>query len=239
MIDITYNDLNIVYEDNHIIVVVKPFNVPTQEDSSGDKDMVTLLKEYLVAKYNKPGNAFIGLVHRLDRPTGGLMVFAKTSKAAARLTESIKNGDFEKSYFAVLNGTMKDKIGRLDNYLQKNEKTNIVSVVPMGCLGAKRAVLDYKTLEVHDNISLVQVALYTGRSHQIRVQMKNAGCPLVGDVKYAEDKYIKAENLALWSVQIRFTHPTTKEKLMFRVYPDVTVFPWNKFDIERHLSIKI
>ncbi|MBR2984642.1 MAG: RNA pseudouridine synthase, partial [Clostridia bacterium] len=125
----TYKDINIIYEDNHLLVVVKPQNIPSQEDSSGDKDMLTLLKEYLVESKNKPGNAFLGLVHRLDRPTGGVMVFAKTSKAAARLTESIQNGSFEKKYLAVVLGEIKQKQGRLDNYLMKYPKLNVVKVV--------------------------------------------------------------------------------------------------------------
>jgi len=237
--NISYKDIPILYEDNHILVVVKPFNVPSQEDASKDKDMLTLLKEYLQVTYEKPGNVFLGLVHRLDRPTGGVMVFAKTSKAAARLTESITTGEFEKKYFAVLSAVPEAKNGRLDNYLLKDEARNIVTVVPMGIKGAKRAVLDYKIIERKDDICLSEVNLYTGRSHQIRVQTAHIGCPIVGDVKYAGDRLIKADNLALWSTEIRFPHPTKKDIMVFRAFPDETVFPWNQFDLERHLSIKI
>lgn len=236
---ITYKDIPILYEDNHILVVVKPFNVPSQEDATKDPDMLTLLKEYLRETYQKPGNIFLGLVHRLDRPTGGVMVFAKTSKAAQRLSESIVEGDFEKKYFAVLADTPKDKRGRLHNYLLKDEVKNVVSVVPMGVKGAKEAVLDYALLEKKERLSLVEVRLYTGRSHQIRVQTANIGCPIVGDVKYAGKKYVKSDNLALWSTEIRFTHPTQKEVMVFRAFPDDTAFPWSEFDIERHLSVKI
>ena len=235
----TYKNIPILYEDNHILVVVKPFNVPSQEDSSEDADMLTLLKEYLKEKYDKPGNVFLGLVHRLDRPTGGVMVFAKTSKAAARLTESITSGEFDKKYFAVLSAVPSENNGRLDNYLLKDEEHNVVRVVPMGIKGAKRAVLDYKIIEKKDDICLAEVYLYTGRSHQIRVQTSHIGCPIVGDRKYAGDKYVKADNLALWSVEIRFPHPTKKDIMVFRAFPDDSVFPWNAFDIERHLSVKI
>lgn len=237
--NIDYHEIPIAYEDNHILVVVKPFNVPSQEDASGDKDMLTLLKEYLRDKYDKKGNVYLGLVHRLDRPTGGVMVFAKTSKAAARLTESITSGDFEKKYLAVLSDIPAEKHGRLQNYLFKDEEKNIVSVVPMGIKGSKEAVLDYKILEKKDKICLAEIILYTGRSHQIRVQTAYIGCPVVGDMKYAGKKYVKSDNLALWSTEIRFTHPTKQEVMVFRAIPDYETFPWSEFDIERHLNMKI
>ena len=236
---ITYQDIPILYEDNHILVVVKPFNVPSQEDSTKDPDMLTLLKEYLKEKYDKQGNVFLGLVHRLDRPTGGVMVFAKTTKAAQRLFDSIKEGDFEKKYFAVLSDIPAEKHGRLHNYLYKDEVRNIVSVVPMGVKDAKEAVCDYKIIEKKDRICLAEILLYTGRSHQIRGQTAHIGCPVVGDVKYAGKKYIKSPNLALWSAEIKFTHPTKKDVMVFRAFPDETAFPWNEFDIERHLSVKM
>ena len=236
---ISYKDIPIIYEDNHILVVVKPFNVPSQEDSSGDPDMLTLLKEYLREKYEKPGNVFLGLVHRLDRPTGGVMVFAKTTKAAQRLFDSITEGDFDKKYLAVLSDIPKEKNGRLHNYLYKDENKNIVTVVPMGVKGAKEAALDYKILEQKDKLCLAEIRLYTGRSHQIRVQTSFIGCPVVGDLKYAGKKYVKSDNLALWSTEIRFTHPTKKEVMVFRAFPNEDAFPWSQFDIERHLSVKI
>ncbi|MBO4472941.1 MAG: RluA family pseudouridine synthase [Clostridia bacterium] len=236
---VTYHDIPIIYEDNHIIVVVKPFNVPSQEDASKDPDMLSLLKEYLRETYDKQGNVYLGLVHRLDRPTGGVMVFAKTSKAAERLCESITSGDFEKRYFAVLSDVPREKRGRLENYLAKDEVKNIVSVVPMTVKGAKQAVLDYKILEKKEPLCLADIHLYTGRSHQIRVQTAYIGCPIVGDQKYAGKKYIRAEHLALWSTEIKFTHPTKKEVMVFRAFPDDTAFPWSEFDIERHLSIKM
>ncbi len=239
MENITYRDLNIVFEDNHIIVVVKPYNIPTQEDISGDADMVKLLKEYLVKTYNKPGNAYIGLVHRLDRPTGGVMVFAKTSKAAARLSENIKNGELEKKYLAVVKGLPRKAAERLDNYLFKYENLNVVKVVPMSTEGAKRAVLDYKLLEGKDDVSLVSINLLTGRSHQIRVQMEFIGNPLIGDNKYGKASDPRSENLALWASELRFPHPVSKEIMVFRVYPDIKEYPWSEFDVDRHLRITI
>jgi len=234
-----YRDLNIVFEDNHLLVVVKPQNVPSQGDESGDKDMLTLLKEYLADKYNKQGNVYLGLVHRLDRPTGGVMVFAKTSKCAERLSESMRNGDLEKKYLAVVQGELPAKNGRLDNYLYKYASLNIVKVVPPTTEGAKRAVLDYKALAVKDNQTLVQIKLYTGRSHQIRAQMSFIGNPLVGDAKYGALKSRNPMPLALWAYELRFPHPITKESMVFRVYPDVGVAPWNLFDIDGQLRITI
>ncbi|NCA67272.1 MAG: RluA family pseudouridine synthase [Clostridia bacterium] len=239
MKDINYKDLNIVFEDNHIIVVVKPYNVPSQEDSSGDKDMLTLLKEYLVETYTKPGNAFLGLVHRLDRPTGGVMVFAKTSKAAARLTESIQAGELEKKYLAVVKGKTRRNSEKLDDYLYKYENLNLVKVVPMTTAGAKRAVLVYKLLEEKEDNSLITVNLLTGRSHQIRVQMEFIGNPLLGDVKYNKTPDPKCNNLALWATELRFPHPTTRDIMVFRLYPDLEEYPWNQFDLDRHLRITI
>ncbi len=235
----TYEDINIIYEDNHLLVVVKPQNVPSQEDDSGDKDMLTLLKEYLIASKNKPGNAFLGLVHRLDRPTGGVMVFAKTSKAAARLTESIKNGTLEKKYLAVTLGEVKPKTARLEHYLLKYPSLNIVKVVPQATDGAKLAVLDYKTLETQSDMSLVLVNLYSGRSHQIRVQFEFGGYPLIGDVKYGGDRCNKNCNMALWATELRFPHPISGEIMVFKVYPPTEDYPWNKFDIEKHLTLTI
>lgn len=239
MKEFCYKDLNIIYEDNHIIVVVKPHNVPSQGDNSGDKDMLTIIKEYLVDTYNKAGNAFLGLVHRLDRPTGGVMVFAKTSKAAARLTESIKNGELEKKYLAVVKGRPRKNNEKLDNYLFKYENLNIVKVVPMTTQGAKRAVLEYKLLEEKEGMGLVAVNLMTGRSHQIRVQMEFIGNPLIGDAKYGKDNCATPSNLALWANELRFAHPVTKNIMVFRVYPDVEEYPWRIFDIDRHLRITI
>lgn len=234
-----YNDLNIVYEDNHIIVVVKPQGIPSQQDKSGDDDMLTLVRRYLIEKYNKPGNAYVGLVHRLDRPTGGVMVFAKTSKAAERLHESLLNGEVEKTYLAVVSGVPRQKRERLEDYLQKYESLNIVKVVPPVTKGAKKAVLYYTVLDTKEDCSLVSVKLETGRSHQIRVQMSNIGNPLLGDVKYGPSKSRCSYDLALWSSEIKFSHPVTKETLVFRVYPDKEKYPFSLFDIDGFLKVSM
>ena len=225
--------LDVVYEDNHVVVVLKPQNVPSQEDSSGDLDMLNMVKEYVKEKYNKPGNVFIGLVHRLDRPTGGLMAFARTSKAASRLTEEIQSGDFEKTYFAITCGIPREKQGRLTHYLKKDEKNNIVEIVPKLEKGAKEASLLYKVLETYgDKYALVEVNLLTGRSHQIRVQMAAIGCPLFGDVKY--NGRAAGKNLALWATKLEFLHPTTKDRLVFKSYPP-EMEPWKSFKIEKYI----
>lgn len=223
--------LDIVYEDNHIIVVVKPQNVPAQEDSSKDKDLLTMVKEYIKEKYEKPGNVYVGLLHRLDRPTGGLMIFAKTSKAAARLSESIREGEVDKKYLAVCVGKPQFKTNQLINYLKKNEKENVVQIVPQGEEGAKKAVLNYKTIESKDKLSLLEVELETGRSHQIRVQLSAIKCPIFGDVKYGGD-IVKGWNLALWAYSLRFIHPVTKQIMNFCCYPPVEDTPWKYFQIK-------
>jgi len=218
-------DLNIIHEDNHIIVVIKPQNVPTQEDESGDPDMLTILKEHM-------GRPFCGLVHRLDRPTGGVMVFAKTSKAAARLCAQIQDGRFQKKYLAVVLGEPKQRSGELVDYLLKNSKTNVVEVVPSATKDAKRAELTYKLLNTKNQVSLVEICLLTGRSHQARVQMAHLGHPIFGDAKYGGDKLAKGWNLALWAYELKFEHPTTQDTLKFVVNPPETT-PWDKFDFQR------
>lgn len=231
MKELTYEDINIVYEDNHILVVVKPQNIPVCGDSSGDQNLLDLLKSYIVDKYNKPGDAYLGLVHRLDRPTGGVMVFAKTSKAAARLAENIKKGELEKKYFAVTVGIMRDKRGVLENMLLKNEEKNMVYAVPYTTVGAKKAVLQFETINEVDGLGLVDIKLITGRSHQARVQLATQNTPIYGDQKYGKGKSPANTRLALWAVQLRFPHPTTKEMMVFRVLPPEDMTPWNKFTI--------
>ena len=207
-----YQMINIIYEDNHLLVVEKPINIPVQEDNSKDKDLLTLLKEYIKEKYNKPGNVYLGLVHRLDRPTGGLMVFAKTSKCASRLSEQIRTNQMKKEYHAVITGILKVKEGKLEDYLLKDEKTNIVTVNKSG----KYSSLTYKVVREVNNYSLVKINLETGRSHQIRVQFSSRGYPLYGDHKY--NKNVKDnETLALYATSLSFYHPITKELLTFNL----------------------
>lgn len=224
--------LNVVYEDNQVVVVVKPHNQPSQEDESKDLDLLSEVKAYVKEKYNKPGEAFIGLVHRLDRPTGGLMVFARTSKAASRLSKQISEHETEKKYYCVVEGFVKEKKGTLINYLKKDEKNNIVKVVPQSEEGAKKAELSYVLLDTKGDLSLLEVTLKTGRSHQIRVQLSSRNIPIYGDQKY--NKNTKGKTLALWAGKLSFTHPTTKEKMTFMASPDASKAPWNKFYIDKY-----
>ena len=225
---------NIIYEDNHIIVVIKPQNIPTQEDSSGDEDMLSILKDYIKQRDNKPGNVFVGLVHRLDRPTGGVMVFAKTSKAARRLTQEIKDKQLSKKYLCVVNGVPQIESDRLVTFLKKDEKTNSVHIAPRTEDGSKEAILEYQVIDKVDKLSLIKVDLITGRSHQIRVQMSSQlHCPIYGDFKYGDSKH--KCNLALWAYELTFIHPVSKEKMRFVVGPDDVNLAFKKFEktIER------
>lgn len=203
--------INIVYEDNHLLVVEKPINIPSQEDNSKDMDLLNMLKEYIKEKYNKPGNVYLGLVHRLDRPVGGLMVFARTSKSASRLSEQIKNKTFTKVYNAVVTGNIEQHNTLKDNLL-KDEKSNIVKVHPDG----KEAILEFYKIKQIDDLSLIDIYLKTGRSHQIRVQLANHGYPLYGDQKYNKDSKV-GEQLALFAKKIEFEHPTTKKHMCFEL----------------------
>lgn len=229
--------LNVLYEDNQIIVVLKPQNVPTQSDNSNNVDMLTMVKKYIKEKYNKPGDAFVGLVHRLDRPTGGIMVFARNSKSAKRLSEEFSSHDddvIEKVYYAVTTKVVREKTKTLVNYLQKNEKENIVKVVPMLTTGAKKAELNYRELENDGVMSLLEVKILTGRSHQIRVQLSALGYPLYGDAKYGKNKNMASKNLGLWAGKLTFTHPTTKDKMVFMACPDTTKEPWKRFNMDKY-----
>lgn len=220
--------ISVLLEDNHLLGVVKPVNIPVQEDASGDADMLTLLKSDLKIRHDKPGNVFLGLVHRLDRPVGGAMIFAKTSKAASRLSDSVRTHSIRKTYAAVTNGIPREREGHLVHYLLKNERTNTVTAVRKGTPGAKEAILDYKVLAEDGNRALIHVELHTGRSHQIRVQMSSIGCPLYGDQKYGAALTKPGEQIALWSVRLRFPHPVTKESTLLISLPPETA-PWTQF----------
>ena len=210
--------LKVLYEDNHIIVVIKPYNIPSQSDKTNDIDMLSLVKEYIKEKYQKPGNVYVGLVHRLDRPVGGIMVFAKTSKAASRLSESIRNKSFSKTYLAVVNGKFEKQNGILENYLWKDEALNMSKVVSKDKKGAKLARLTYEVLAEKNDLSLVKINLETGRHHQIRVQFSNAGHSLYGDQKYGKDSMGK--QTALWAYRLEFKHPAKDEIMKFEALPE-------------------
>lgn len=203
--------IKVLYEDNHIIVVEKPINIPVQEDDSKDEDLLTQIKNYIKIKYNKPGNVYLGLVHRLDRPVGGVMVFAKTSKAAGRLSNQIRNNEVKKTYYAILCGKAKEK-DHLEDYLLKNEKTNTTTVNKNG----KLAILDYELIDFKNNYSLVSINLKTGRSHQIRVQFSSRNLPLYGDQRYNKNAKI-GEQIALFAKSLEFIHPVTKEFMKFEL----------------------
>jgi 23S rRNA pseudouridine1911/1915/1917 synthase len=220
--------IGVIYEDNHVIVVNKPVNIPTQADESGDPDLFSLVKAYLKEKYQKPGNVFLGLVHRLDRPVGGLMVFAKTSKAAGRLSAQVREHSFQKTYLAVVRGIPAQPRRELIDYLKKDTARNQVAVVPQGTGSAKEAMLTYEVLESHRDLSLVRVALKTGRSHQIRVQLAHIGHPLYGDQKYGALVNRPGQQLALWSWGLSFIHPVREVRLDFHSQPP-SGEPWSKF----------
>ena len=202
--------INIIYEDNHLLVVEKPINIPVQADSSGDEDLLTMLKKYLKEKYDKPGDVYLGLVHRLDRPVGGVMVFAKTSKAASRLSKQVKKHEFKKIYMAVIEGKVSDS-GTFKDRLKKDEKTNITRVSEDG----KEAELSYNLIGFVNNLSLVRISLKTGRSHQIRVQFASRKIPLYGDQKYNPNAV--KDQIALFASKLEFKHPVTKEVMSFEL----------------------
>ncbi len=223
------NKLNILYEDNHIIVVEKPVNILSQSDITGDIDMLSIVKDYIKNKYNKGGNVYVGLIHRLDRPVGGLMVFAKTSKAAKRLNEEIKNKRFIKTYIALLEGNLRES-GRLTNYLYK-DSNGISKVVDKDFIGAKEAALEYEIIKYlkEENKTLVKVNLITGRHHQIRLQFSNIGYPVYGDQRYSNtDNKVQ---IYLYAYKLSFKHPVKDEILEFKLLP--------KWDIIKNINNKL
>ncbi len=228
--------LTVLYEDNHIIVVLKPQNMPCCEDITGDLDMLSAIKDYVKVKENKPGNVYVGLVHRLDRVTGGVMVYAKSSKAASRLSEQMRNGEFEKKYLTVVVGTPKEERAVLTDYMKKNPVNNMVYVCPPTVEGAKRAELEYVTVGHKDGLSLLLVTLHTGRTHQIRVQMAHNGTPVYGDMRYGGERAVKGK-IALWSTSLGLLHPVSKEKMVFKIQPPMDITPWNLFDINDDILI--
>ena len=217
--------MEVLYCDNHILVAVKPFNMPSQSDSSGDEDMLTALKKYVGIKYSKPGNVYLGLVHRLDRPAGGVMVFARTSKAAARLSAQFAAHSQGRRYLAVVRGDMRGE-RRLVDYLAKGGD-GIVRIVGENAPGAKRAELVTRSLAVRGGLTLTDVELFTGRAHQIRVQHASAGYPLWGDARYGGGK--PGQQLALWAYMLTIKHPTRDEVMTFSARPPRSG-AWLNFD---------
>lgn len=221
-----FEGIKILYEDNHLIVCIKPAGVLSQSDGSGSPDMLTILKRYIKEKYEKPGEVYLGLVHRLDRPVSGVMVFARTSKAASRLSEQIRTRKVEKLYRCVVSGVLEGS-GRLENYISKDEDRNIVTVIDSEKPGFKVSYLDYRAIASKDGMTLVEVKLGTGRSHQIRAQMAHNGHPLVGDQKYGQ-KDDRCKDIALESFKLSFEHPVKREFIAFEA-PMPQGFPWELF----------
>jgi len=218
------NKLEVLYEDNHIIVVVKPYNVLSQGDSTGDTSIMDKVKEYIKVKYHKPGNVYLGLVHRLDRPVGGIMVFARSSKAAARLTKAFNEHKITKKYLAIVHGKMeKDKDELVDKIEKTSDGNSIISD------NGKEAILDYEVLDynVENDCSLVSIVLKTGRHHQIRVQFSSRGHYLLGDQRYG---VLDNKQISLFSYYLSFEHPVTHEILEFKRLPDKKDY-WTIFTV--------
>ena len=226
-------DLKVIYEDNHIIVVEKKPNIPSQSDKTGDIDMLSIVKSYIKEKYQKPGNVYLGLIHRLDRPVGGIMIFAKTSKAASRLSNEVREKVFKKKYLAVVDGKLDKKEGVLEDYLYKDERNNISKVVKKEKKNAKYAKLEYKVLKYNKikDLSLLEINLHTGRHHQIRVQLSNMGHSIFGDQKYGTRG--RGKQIALWAYELTIIHPTTKEKMTFTDMPEA-VGTWSILKYEEN-----
>ena len=207
--------MKVIYEDNHLLVVDKPINVPMQEDSSQDEDLLSMAKAYIKKKYNKPGDVYLGLLHRLDRPVSGVCVFARTSKAAGRISRQISDHSFRKEYIAAVEDNGLKDSGHFEDRLLKDGRTNTVKVDPQG----KIAILDYEVLRRKDNLAIVRIMLKTGRSHQIRVQFSSRNHPLWGDQRYNK-KAVKGQQIALHASRIEFRHPISNELLVFESKPD-------------------
>ena len=217
--------LNVLYEDNHLLCVEKPVNIPVQKDASGDEDLLTMCKAYLKEKYHKPGNVWLGLVHRLDRPVGGVMVFARTDKAAGRLSEAIRTDSVHKEYLAVLDGIPKEQSGTLTDWLSKDRNTNTVRVTDSR--HGKKAVLDYEVIASRSGKTLVRIRLHTGRSHQIRVQFASRGLPLLYDQRY--HPHPARGQIALFAYRLTFTHPVQKTEITVSCLPPKRA-PWTLFE---------
>lgn len=222
--------ITILYEDNHLLLVEKPVNIPVQEDNSKDPDLLNLLKEDLKIRYQKPGNVYLGLVHRLDRPVGGAMVFAKTSKSASRLSDMMRRQVIDRNYLAVVQGKPSKNKGKLEHYLYKDRAKNQVFVVDAKHPEAKKAILNYEVVATSNDLSLLSVTLQTGRPHQIRVQLAEIGHPLFGDQKYAQKTSKVGQQIALWAYTLSFEHPVKKEPVEVYSLPPQS-YPWNLWQI--------
>ncbi len=224
---------NVVYEDNHLLVVIKPTNLLTQADKTGDDDLLSQMKRYIKEKYQKPGDVYLGLVHRMDRPVGGLLCLARTSKAAARLSNQVSNHEMAREYLAITEGNLPPS-GMLRHYLIKDDMLNMVSTVPEGTKGSQLAVLHFESLDQRDNTSLCHIRLETGRAHQIRVQMAASGHPLINDARYGHG--MPGNQIALWGAKLTLAHPTLHKKMTFYSAPQGDAWAIYKESIGRFLT---
>ena len=211
--------LDVLYEDNHLLVVNKPAGLPTQGVVEGTASVVTLAKAYLKQKYKKPGNVYLGVVSRLDASTSGVLVLARTSKSAARLAEQFRDRETEKTYWALVERPPQPPAGELAHWVLKNDRKLRMEVVPPRTRGAQHAKLTYQTLRTQQHAALVEVRLHTGRKHQIRLQLATIGCPILGDTKYGSRAKFAGPGIALHAARLAIEHPTTKARLEFRAPP--------------------
>ena len=223
--------MTVVYEDNHIVVVNKTSSEIVQGDKTGDTPLSEMVKQYLQEKYNTPGNVFIGVTHRLDRPVSGLVVFAKTSKALPRLNEMFRNGEVKKTYWAIVKECPKETEGELVHYLVRNEKQNKSYAYDKEVKNSKKAVLHYKLIGHSQNYYLLEVDLKTGRHHQIRCQLAKMGCPIKGDLKYGSPRSNPDGSICLHARTVQFVHPVSKEMIRLTApVPEGNL--WNGFEID-------
>lgn len=205
--------MQVIYEDNHVIIVNKTSSEIVQGDKTGDIPLSEIVKQYLKEKYNKPGNVYLGVTHRLDRPVSGIVVFAKTSKALPRLNEMFKNGEVKKTYWAIVKNCPKETEGELEHYLVRNEKQNKSYACDKEVPNSKKAILHYKLIGHSQNYYLLEVDLKTGRHHQIRCQLAKMGCPIKGDLKYGAQRSNPDGSISLHARRIRFVHPVSREMI--------------------------
>mgnify|MGYP001267628114 CR=1 FL=1 len=221
----------VLYEDNHLLVVCKPPGMPSQKDLTEDYSLTDWAEDYLRELYQKPGNVYVALLHRIDRPVGGVMVLAKTSKAASRMSTIIQNKEFEKTYLAISEKIPVPPTGELEHHLIKLEGKNVMKAFKKPTRGSLYAKLSYQVLQTNEHRALLQILPQTGRQHQIRVQLAAISCPITGDAKYARnDQFLEDQSIALWSWKLSFAHPVTKQVMTFSAPPPVT-FPWNLFPL--------
>lgn len=220
--------IKIIYEDNHLIAANKPVGMLTQGDETGDWTLMDELKKYIRRKYNKPGDAFLGSFHRIDRVSSGVVIYAKTSKALVRMNETIRDRKIKKQYYAVVDGRPSLQEINLTHYLEKDKKKNISKAYDMAKKNRKESSLSYTVLAYLDQVSLLDIQLHTGRSHQIRVQLSKIGYPIVGDKKYGAERNTQTNGIALHCKTMSFIHPVKKEEITIKAdFP--RFYPWSNF----------